>query len=129
MKTLIATFALILAFVMTDYAQAPEFVAAKVGKQVVAKKSKLKIKFVSVVEDSRCPEGVNCIWAGNAKIKVLISNGTTSQEFEMNSDLGPKGDSFSGWAIYLEELKPYPKEGVTKKTAYYAKFKILRLTR
>jgi hypothetical protein len=130
MKTLLTTFAFVLVFAITGISQTPEFVTAKAGKQVAAKKSKLKIKFVSVVEDSRCPEGVNCIWAGNAKIKVLIDNGTTKQEFEMNTNTGPKGDSFSGWAIYLEELTPYPKEGSSMVAKLYkAKFKIVRLTR
>ena len=129
MKTIILTIAFVLAFAMTGIAQTPEYLTVKAGKQAVGKKSKIKIKFVSVVEDSRCPEGVNCIWAGNAKIKVLISNGMTSKEYEMNSNLGPKGDSFDGWAIYLEDLLPYPKEGVKRKTAYHAKFKIIRLTR
>lgn len=31
-----------------------------------------RIAFVSVVEDSRCPTGVQCVWAGTAKIQVTI---------------------------------------------------------
>lgn len=130
MKTIIATFALVFAFAMTGMSQTPEYLTVKSGKQGIAKKSKLKIKFISLVEDSRCPEGVNCVWEGNAKIKVLISNGKTSKEFEMNTSLGPKGDSFSGWAIYLEELSPVPKSGSNiDPLTYKAKFKVIRLTR
>lgn len=129
MKTIILTIAFVFIFTMTGIAQTPEFLTVKAGKQAVGKKSKIKVKFVSVVEDSRCPEGVNCVWAGNAKIKVLISNGMTSREYEMNSNLGPKGDTFDGWAIYLEDLTPYPKANVKTRPAYQAKFKIVRLTR
>jgi hypothetical protein len=32
------------------------------------------IKFVEVLEDSRCPEYVNCIWAGRARILVEIKD-------------------------------------------------------
>jgi len=32
------------------------------------------IKFVEVIEDSRCPENVNCIWAGRARILVEIKD-------------------------------------------------------
>lgn len=32
------------------------------------------ITFKEVLEDSRCPIGVNCVWAGRAKISVEISN-------------------------------------------------------
>jgi hypothetical protein len=130
MKILIATIAVALTFAMSVAAQTPEFLTVKHTKQGFAKKSKLKIKFLEVVEDSRCPTGAQCIWAGNAKIKVLIDNGTTKQEFVMNTTDGPKGDSFSGWAIYLEELTPYPKSGsATDPKKYHAKFKIVRLSR
>lgn len=129
MKIIIATFALVFAFAMTGMSQTPEYLTVKSGKQGIAKKSKLRIKFISLVEDSRCPEGVNCVWAGNAKIKVKLSNGQTSKEFEFNSNDGPKGDSFDGWAVYLEELTPYPKQGKTVTGHYKAKFKVIRLTR
>ena len=129
MKIIITTIALVFAFAISGIAQTPEYLTVKVGKQGIAKKSKLRIKFVSVVEDSRCPTGANCVWAGNARIKVKISNGQTSQEFEFNSNDGPKGDSFDGWAVYLEELKPYPKAGKAQAGKYQAKFKVIRLTR
>ncbi|MBK7933408.1 MAG: hypothetical protein KA956_13550 [Pyrinomonadaceae bacterium] len=129
MKIIIATFALVFAFAMTGMSQTPEYLTVKSGKQGIAKKSKLRIKFISLVEDSRCPEGVNCVWAGNAKIKVKLSNGQTSKEFEFNSNDGPKGDSFDGWAVYLEELTPYPKQGKAATGHYKAKFKVIRLTR
>ncbi len=129
MKIIIATFALVFAFAMTGLSQTPEYLTVKSGKQGIAKKSKLRIKFVSLVEDTRCPTDATCIWAGNAKIKVKISNGQTSKEFEFNSNDGPKGDSFDGWAVYLEELTPYPKQGKAVIGHYKAKFKVIRLTR
>ena len=130
MRLFILTLIVMLSITSFAAAQTPENVTVKAGTQRSAKRSKLKIKFVSVVDDSRCPEGANCVWAGNAQIKVLIGNGKTSKEFEMNTTLGPKGDSFDGWAIYLEELTPYPKAGASASpTAYQAKFKIVRLTR
>ena len=30
------------------------------------------VRFVEVVEDSRCPEGVACVWEGRAKIRVEV---------------------------------------------------------
>ena len=32
------------------------------------------VKFVKVLEDSRCPKNTNCIWAGRAKILVEVSS-------------------------------------------------------
>ena len=32
----------------------------------------LEVRFVEVVEDSRCPKNVNCIWAGEVTILVEV---------------------------------------------------------
>lgn len=137
MKIIITTIALVFAFAISGIAQTPEetpeqtpeFLTVKSGKQGIAKKSRLRIKFVSVIEDSRCPTDADCVWAGNAKIKVKLSNGQTAEEFEFNSNAGPKGGTFDGWAVYLEDLKPYPKAGKAQAGPYKAKFKVIRLTR
>lgn len=115
---------------MTAFAQTTESFTLNAGKQKTAKKSHLKIKFVSVIEDSRCPVGVNCIWAGNAKVKVKIIGIRSSKEFEFNTNMGPKGDTFDGWSIVIDELTPAP---VANKPldpkSYKAKFTITRLQR
>ena len=36
----------------------------KVGQEGIIKGEQFKAKFISVLEDSRCPEGVTCIQAG-----------------------------------------------------------------
>jgi len=32
----------------------------------------IEIKFLKVIQDSRCPEGAECIWQGNIIIEVLV---------------------------------------------------------
>ncbi len=115
---------------MTVSAQSPESFTLRTGNQKTAKKSKLKVKFVSVIDDSRCPVGVNCIWAGNAKIKVHIIGQRSSSDFEFNTTMGPKGDGFEGWSIVVDSLTPAPKSGTTiDAMKYNAKFTITRLQR
>jgi len=129
--TLVAIFAMTSIATPATAAQKPETVTVKAGKQRSASKSKLKIKFVSVVEDSRCPENVQCVWAGNAKIKVTVTSARGSETFEMNTGMGPQGNQFDGWAINLESLTPTPRAGskpISAK-AYVAKFTITRLQR
>lgn len=115
---------------MTTFAQTKETFTLGVGKQKTSKKSKLKIKFLEVTEDSRCPTGVNCIWAGNAKVKVQVIGSHRSQIFEFNTNIGPKGDVFDGWAITIDELTPYPhaNKEVDKKT-YKVQFVVSRPSR
>lgn len=111
--------------------QKPESVKILVGKQKKTPRSKLTVKFVSLVEDSRCAEGTNCVWAGNAVIKVSIKQGNDQAEiFEMNTNLGAKGATYGQYAIYLDSLTPTPKANVRiNRNAYTATFSISRLTR
>ena len=133
MKTLFLTLILTLVFgsVVTANAQKDSAIKVKVGKQKKFSRSKISVKFVSLVEDSRCPEGTNCVWAGNAKIKVFVSRGNGEGEtFEMNTNLGAKGATFGEYAIYLTDLTPTPKANVRlNRNAYTATFTIARLTR
>lgn len=47
------------------------------GESAIIKGENLKITFLEVLGDSRCPKNVTCIWAGQATCRVrLISNGT-----------------------------------------------------
>jgi hypothetical protein len=132
MKTLALATALVIMVSMTGFAQTrtAETFTLDVGKQKTAKKSRLKIKFLEVTEDSRCPTGVDCIWAGNAKIKVKIVGSHSSQIFEFNTNMGPKGDIFDGWAITIDKLTPYPQANKEiDKKCYRVEFAISRPSR
>lgn len=84
------------------------------GKQVV---------LVKVLNDSRCPEGVQCVWAGEVTIEVAVYDNKKLSEqtqFTLNAQ---SADEVKEWFVaHLpksnEKLKavsvaPYPKEGVT----------------
>ena len=130
MRFISVSLLLLFVFGMTVWAQKPETIVIKAGQQKVAKVSKLKIKFVSVTEVSRCPVGTDCIWAGNAKVKVQITGEHGPKTFEFNTNMGPKGDILDGWSITIDSLTPLPQ--VNKRIAprnYTATFNIVRLQR
>ncbi len=132
MKSLFLVLILTLVFgsLIQTNAQTAQKINVLVGKQKKASRSKITVKFVSLIEDSRCPDDANCIQAGNATIKVLVSKGRESRTLEMNTNLGPKGDTFEGYAIYLTSLTPIPKANIRiNRNAYTATFSISRLTR
>jgi len=67
------------------------------------------IKFKDVVEDSRCPINVDCVWAGNAKILLKIAQ----TDYIINSTLEPKEIYYRGqegiqYRIKLISVSPYP---------------------
>jgi hypothetical protein len=45
-----------------------------------------RVRPVSIVEDSRCPKGVECLWAGQVRIRVLVM--TSSSRYVKEMTLG-----------------------------------------
>lgn len=81
----------------------------------------VSITFEKVVEDSRCPEGVQCVWAGNAKIQVKVShNEHTSEEVMALFENGKQPTLFEDEKRMFKalQLNPYPKSSDQGKRAY-----------
>jgi len=48
------------------------------GEQVVFGQQALQVEFVRVVEDSRCPTDLTCVWAGEVKVQLSIRIGAAA---------------------------------------------------
>lgn len=100
--------------------------------QKLDSKSDKEIVLVKVSNDSRCPEGVQCVWAGEVVIAVAAYDHkklTEQVEFTLNKNTieevkvwfekhlpSPKG------SLKAIQVLPYPKEGVEQlPEAYYIK--------
>jgi hypothetical protein len=68
------------------------------------------VTLLSVTEDSRCAEGVTCIWAGTLKATILSVSGmgTSSRVIELGKFITTEGET-----ITLLSAEPYPKAGTT----------------
>lgn len=92
----------------------------KVGEQAHIKEAGLKITFSTVAEDSRCPQGVNCIWAGNGRVVLKASRGRSkAADVQVNTEIEPKRDRVGEYEVRLVNLNPYPKEGTPIKRGEY----------
>ncbi len=90
-------------------AQGKEEFKVKLGEVKANILSVLSVNFVEVIEDSRCPTQANCIWAGRARIKVILEhqNGdAVTVEFSTEPD--HNNVTFGGYRIHLVKLEPYP---------------------
>lgn len=58
-----------------------------------------------VVSDSRCPSGVQCIWAGTVEVRTVISTAVAHGEHVLT--LGEPQD-FGDFEVVLDEVAPYP---------------------
>ena len=74
------------------------------GEQVSLDNRGLSIEFKDLLEDSRCPEGVTCVWAGNAQVALLLNDSQAT----LNTYLEPQEMTISGYRIELISVSPYP---------------------
>ncbi len=80
---------------------------------------------ISAISDSRCPTGVVCIWAGEARVEIAISSPEidTLELSTHNQQMATSGD----YTFELIDVTPYPDiNTVTKSEDYRVKMKIVR---
>ena len=75
----------------------------------------LTLTFEGVGNDSRCPTGETCVWAGDAAAAFTFEKAPaaavhrtlhTSGRYERQSE-------YDGFVIGLDDLRPYPKTGAS----------------
>jgi hypothetical protein len=92
----------------------------KIGESAEAPREGLQLEFDSVAEDSRCPKGVTCVWAGNAKVLLKVKkDGGKPANVELNTNINPKTSCYLGYELRLKKLKPYPESNATIKSSDY----------
>jgi hypothetical protein len=86
-------------------------VVLAIGASTRVTETTLTVKFESVVADSRCPTGTNCVWAGDAAVKIQISAPETAPETAvLHTNLGTARPAVhDGWRIKLIDVTPVPK--------------------
>lgn len=73
---------------------------------------------VDDINDSRCPEGVTCIWQGEARVHLLFE-----KPFVENIELSTYNklkDTISNYEIQLIDVQPYPEIGKEVKLNEYS---------
>jgi len=73
----------------------------------------IKFRFERVTEDSRCPTGVVCIWAGQVSCLVQVVDASGTQTIALTAG-GLTGDpgktSYKNYALAFR-VEPYPEAG------------------
>ena len=75
----------------------------------------LVLTFDRVTEDSRCPTDVNCIWAGNAVVRLATRvAGVTHGPIELHTTTADKRETpVDGYRVQLVRLMPTRTQGTT----------------
>ena len=80
----------------------------------------LKIRFIEVTNDSRCPQGATCIWAGEAGclVEITDSESSLSRTLVQPGFSRPAKTDFKEYEITFD-LQPYPEVGKERQIKDY----------
>ncbi len=107
---------LFLFFSICFYAQSTFNITTKKG---ISKKG-FQLRLKSVFDDSRCPEGVTCIWAGEVSATIEVyKEKKMVEERNLIFNSENKAENVRWFEKYFPKrikgigVVPYPKEGIT----------------
>lgn len=84
------------------------------GEQQFLQKQQISITFHKILEDSRCPEGVDCLVAGAAVVELKLAGADAkTSTMKLTTVLLPQrgytqSDTLRGYSFTLQRLAPYP---------------------
>jgi hypothetical protein len=111
-------FLLLLSFCIAGFSQQFNRITTK---ECIPKKG-YHLKLIKVLNDSRCPEGVTCVWAGEVSVVVALYNDKQLlEEKTIIFNLKNREENIKWFENYYSKkikhvrLVPYPKEGVVVK--------------
>jgi hypothetical protein len=83
------------------------------------------VTFVRVIEDSRCPKQVTCIWQGAAKIRLTLAIKVHGEQQPMRAleiSTAPESAASAiheGYRIELLGVSPYPDAAIRRESLDY----------
>ena len=95
------------------------------GETRTLKDTDFSLTFDRIGEDSRCPEGVTCVWAGQVVAQMTSSSGPLVMTMTGKE---PIAQTVNGYRVELLEVNPYPKneEGTPAAESYRLQLKVTK---
>ena len=99
----------------------------RMGQRATVAGEGVTVRFDTVASDSRCPSGVQCVWAGNALVRAVLSKDRKAFGAELNTTLEPKSVRWLDYDVALVSLAPQPaREGAVPPSQYVATCRVTR---
>lgn len=78
----------------------------KDGQSTTFDGGRLRIRFVRVASDSRCPADVECVWAGNAEVllELRLKGRRGAKTLRLNTNASPERPNEAGYGRYNLKL-------------------------
>lgn len=97
------------------------------GEQVEVDGGSLTVRFLDVAEDSRCPVGVQCAWAGEGVVVLRLSQaGREPAEVTLRTTPDKDSGTYEGYLVALRGLDPHPRAGASPPETYRATLEVRR---
>ena len=98
-----------------------------VGAGVRIDETPLAIRFDTVSEDSRCPTDAQCVWEGNATLRLTVDSAGTALPVQLRTAGTPQPATAFGHRIEFRALRPAPTTaGPIQPRAYIATLRVSR---
>ena len=93
-------------------ANLPTTVQLQVGESVVLASGGLSVSYLETTQDSRCPTAVECVWEGEAVVRVMLSDdggvlGSPSLSTNLHGS-SPNAVRLDRYLLTVVDLDPYP---------------------
>ena len=83
--------------------------ALKIGQSITLAGEGLELGFETIVSDSRCPRGVQCIRAGEATIRLAAEKAPSARaSIELRTTASESDATYGMYSIRLLSVNPYP---------------------
>lgn len=94
-------------------------VSVKIGQRLAFNELDDQILFSGVSEDSRCPEGTHCMWAGRARVQLTYKGNTIDLDIPGMQQEVDVNKTHDGLIFTATKLAPYPQAGNSIKAGDY----------
>lgn len=68
------------------------------------------IQFTDLIEESRCPTGYQCVWAGRALVELMMDS---TNAFTLSTEQQSDSAVYQDYIVELRAVSPYPEAGHT----------------
>jgi hypothetical protein len=97
---------------LTQVAPGPDFELAP-GTPVQLSGTGVRVTFLEVVNDSRCPVDVVCVTAGDAEVRLSVAGEGEDRTVSLHTMQEPRSSTIGAVRLELTGLTPSPRSTVT----------------
>ncbi len=95
-----------------------------VGESARFDGGQLTVTFRRVVQDSRCPSTVVCVWEGDGAVELWLKRRGISAAATLHTTETPQMTDLDGYTVRLLELEPYPAASPIDPAAYLVRLRV-----